>query len=82
MCDYATARSLCESARSVKNMAGHYDLNRFFIEDIPSIHNQAQRNLYSNDINVLEFFVRRLDDHIFVIQSVLRQCLYMETDAH
>ncbi len=57
-------------------MVGDYDLIRFFLEDI---YDQAQGNLYSNDINVLEYFVRRLDDHIFVIQSVLYQCLCMQT---
>lgn len=60
-------------------MADANNLNQFFVEDLPSLYHQAHRNLYSNDINVLEFYVRRLDDHIFVVQSVLYQCLHVQT---
>ncbi|CAB4019591.1 Hypothetical predicted protein [Paramuricea clavata] len=38
---------------------------------------KAQRTLHCNDINVLEFFERRLDDHIHVIKAVIDQCQQM-----
>ena len=53
------------------------DLYKFFLEEIPSLYNQAQRTLHCNDINVLEFFERRLDDHIHVIKTVIDQCQQM-----
>ncbi|XP_028411998.1 uncharacterized protein LOC114534730 [Dendronephthya gigantea] len=53
---------------------GIVDLYKIFREDIPSIFNQALRNLYCNDVNVLEYFERRLDDHIHVIKAVIDQC--------
>jgi hypothetical protein len=51
-----------------------YKFLKFFLEEIPSLYNQAQRTLHCNDINVLEFFERRLDDHIHVIKAVIDQC--------
>ena len=53
------------------------DLYKFFLEEIPLLYNQAQRTLHCNDINVLEFFERRLDDHIHVIKAVIDQCQQM-----
>ena len=53
------------------------DLYKFFLEEIPSLYNQAQRTLHCNDINVLECFERRLDDHIHVIKAVIDQCQQM-----
>jgi hypothetical protein len=53
------------------------DLYKFFLEEIPSLYNQAQRTLHCTDINLLEFFERRLDDHIHVIKAVIDQCQQM-----
>ena len=50
------------------------DLYKFFLEDLPSLYSHAQRNLHCNDVNVLEYFERRLDDHICVIKAVIDQC--------
>jgi len=50
------------------------DLEAFFLNSIPSLFRQAQRNLHSGNLNVLEYFERRLDDHAHVIRSVILQC--------
>lgn len=50
------------------------DLEAFFIQSIPSLYRQAERNLHSDDINNLECMERRLDDHIYVIGSVIQHC--------
>ena len=54
-----------------------YKYNRF-IQVLPGgfslAYSQAQRNLHCNDVNVLEYFERRLDDHIYVIKAVIDQC--------
>ena len=50
------------------------DLEVFFSQTIPSVFRQAQRNLHSDNLNVLEYFERRLDDHAYVVRSVILQC--------
>ena len=45
----------------------------FFLHSIPSLFHQAQRNLDSDNLNVLEYFERRLDDHAYFIRSVILQ---------
>ena len=55
-------------------MAEEDDLESFFLNSILSLFRQAQRNLYSDNLNVLEYFERRLDDYSFVIRSVILQC--------
>ena len=50
------------------------DLETFFLNSIPSLLGQAQRNLHSDNLNVLEYFERRLDDYAYVIRSVILQC--------
>ena len=50
------------------------DLEVFFSQTIPSVFRQAQRNFHSDNLNVLEYFERRLDDHAYVVRSVILQC--------
>ena len=50
------------------------DLEAFFLHSIPSLFRQAERNLHSDNLNVLDYFERRLDDHAYVIRSVILQC--------
>ena len=52
------------------------DLEAFFSHSVPSLFRQAERNVHNNDLNVLEYFEQRLDDYIYVIGSVIRQCEY------
>ena len=54
-------------------------LETFFLHLIPSLFRQAQRNLHSDNLNVLEYFERRLDDHTYVIRSVIIQCKQQST---
>ena len=49
-------------------------LETLFLHSIPSLFRQAQRNLHSDNLNVLEYFELRLDDHAYVIRSVIIQC--------
>ena len=56
------------------------DLYKFFLEEIPSLYNQAQLTLHCNDINVLEFFERRLDVIIHVIKTIIDQCQQMRVN--
>ena len=53
-----------------KLVAAEEHLEAFFIHSIPS-----QRNLHSENLNVLEYFARRLDDYAYVIRSVILQCM-------
>ena len=56
-------------------MAAEVDgLEAFFLHSIPSLLPQAEQNLHSDNLNVLEHFERRLDDHAYVIRSVILQC--------
>ena len=50
------------------------DLEAFFLHSIPSLLRQAERNLHGDNLNVLEYFEHRLDDHAYVIRSVILQC--------
>ena len=50
------------------------DLETSFLHSIPSLFRQAERNLHSDNLNVLEYFERRLDDHAYLIRSVILQC--------
>lgn len=43
----------------------------FFLHSISSLFHQAQRNLDGDNLNVLEYFERRLDDHAYFIRSVI-----------
>ena len=49
-------------------------LKTFFLHSIPSLFRQYQENLHSDNLNVLEYFERRLDDHAYVVRSVIIQC--------
>ena len=49
-------------------------LETFFLHSIPSLFCQTQQNLHSDNLNALEYFERRLDDHAYVIRSVIIQC--------
>ena len=56
-------------------MADDVDLYNFFLEEIPSLYNRVQQAIHHcDDINVLENFERRLDDHVHVIEAVVDQC--------
>ena len=56
-------------------MVTEEDLDAFFLHWIPSFFHQAQRNLHDSDnLNFLEYFERRLNDHAYVIRSVILQC--------
>ena len=37
------------------------------------------KNLHGDNLNVLEYFERRLDDHVYVIRSVIIQCEQQST---
>ena len=50
------------------------DFEEFFQVSIPSLFHQARRNLHTENINVLEYFERRLDDHAYVVRSFVLQC--------
>ena len=50
------------------------DLEAFFLHSIPLLFRQVERNLHGDNLNVLEYFERRLDDHSYVIRSVILQC--------
>jgi len=50
------------------------NLKALFLHSIPSLFRQAQRNLHSDNLNVLQYFQCRLDDHAHVIRSVILQC--------
>ena len=50
------------------------DLEAFFLHSIPSLFRQALRHLHSDNLNVLEYFERRLNDYTYVIRSVILQC--------
>ena len=43
-------------------------------DSIPSRFRQDQPNLHSDNLNVLEYFECTLDDHAYVIRSVIIQC--------
>ena len=56
-------------------MVTEEDLEAFFLHSIPSLFHQAQRNLHGSDnLNVLEHFEHRLNDHAYVIRSVILHC--------
>ena len=40
------------------------DLEAFFLHSIPLLFRQVERNLHGDNLNVLEYFERRLDDHL------------------
>lgn len=72
---YGYCASCLNGQRSKLNkMAEEDDLEGFFRNSIPSLFRQAQRNLHTDNLNVLEYFERRLDDYSFVIRSVILQC--------
>ena len=50
------------------------ELEGFFLHSIPSVFRQAQRNLHNENLNILEYFERRLDDHAYVVRAVILQC--------
>ena len=50
------------------------DLEAFFLHSISSLFRQAERNLHSDNLIVLEYFECRLDDHAYVIRSVILRC--------
>jgi hypothetical protein len=55
------------------------DLYNIFLQEIPSLYNRVQRAIiHCDDINVLEYFERRLEDHIHVIEAVVDQCQQRE----
>ena len=43
------------------------DLEAFFLQSILSLFRQAERNLHSDKLNVLEYFERRLDDQTYFL---------------
>ena len=47
------------------------DLEAFFLHSIPSLFRQAEQNLPSDNLIVLEYFEHRLDDHTYVIRSFI-----------
>ena len=49
-------------------------LEAFFLHSIPLLFRQVERNLHGDNLNVLEYFERRLDDHAYIIRSVILQC--------
>jgi hypothetical protein len=46
------------------------NLEAIFVHSIPSLFRQAERYLQNDNINVLEYMERRLDDHVYVIRAV------------
>ena len=50
------------------------DLEAVFPHSIPSLFRQVEGNLHSDNLNVKEYFERRLDDHAYVIRSIILQC--------
>ena len=50
------------------------DLEAVFPHSIPSLFRQVEENLHSDNLNVKEYFERRLDDHAYVIRSIILQC--------
>ena len=55
-------------------MTDGVDLESFFAHSIPSLFRQAERNLHSDNINVLEYMERRLDDYVYVVRAVIFSC--------
>ena len=55
-------------------MAEEVDVEDFFLQTIPSLLRQARRNIHSDDITVLEYFERRLGDHVYVVSAIILQC--------
>ena len=63
-------------------MAGEMinDFERFLQRSIPSLFHHTRRNLCTENINVLEYFERRVDDHAYVIRSLMLQCEAHDTN--
>ena len=57
-----------------QNGGGGGRLRGLFLHSIPSLFRQAERNLHSDNLNVLEYFERRLVDHAYIIRSVILRC--------
>ena len=71
----ALGQRLLLSRQNLNKMAAEDgDLEAFFLHSIPSLFRQAQRHLHSDNLNVLEYFERRLNDYTYVIRSVILQC--------
>ena len=60
--------------RRKKMTRGSIDFEEFFQQSLPSFFQQAHRNLHNENINALEYFERRLDDHAYVIRCFIFQC--------
>ena len=75
---YTTIVPTAQMVSGINKMAAEEDdLEAFFLHSIPSLFPQAQRNLQSDNLNVLEYFERRLDDYSYVlrsVRSVILQC--------
>ncbi|CAB4022102.1 Hypothetical predicted protein, partial [Paramuricea clavata] len=51
-----------------------------FLRYIPTQLDEAQRNLHSDNTNVLEFIQRRLEDSLHVLNVLVRRCTYLQID--
>ena len=78
---YKYIRLLCpspvwsaETPEEKKMTRGSIDFEEFFQQSLPSFFQQAHRNLHNENMNALEYFERRLDDHAYVIRCFIFQC--------